>query len=381
MTHQIDTIALPHGRPGTSRQLTIHQFGQPGARPKAYIQAGLHADELPGMLVARHLIDRLAALDGQGKVAGHVVLIPMANPIGLDQIIMGGHMGQFDLAGGVNFNRAFADLSDPVSARLAAGTLGPLSADPEANRRLLQAALSQAAGEIRTRTETEALRKLLLSHAVDADLVLDLHCDSEALMHLYTTPCCWPLGVDDLAARLDCGVALLAETSGGNPFDEVCSTPWDSLRRGHGGPATPIPVGCISVTVELRGQHDVDETMARRDADALIDHLGWRGILDVPAPAMAIAADIATPLAAVDRVRAPAGGVVLYHAMLGEQVQAGQHVACVLDPMTGTRHACHAASDGPVWARSRNRYACPGDILLSIAGREVLVTSGPLLTA
>jgi hypothetical protein len=28
--------------------------------------------------------------------------------------------------------------------------------------------------------------------AIDADLVLDLHCDGEAALHLYTTPGCWP---------------------------------------------------------------------------------------------------------------------------------------------------------------------------------------------
>ncbi|MBJ7415480.1 MAG: hypothetical protein JHC88_08510, partial [Niveispirillum sp.] len=48
MTHQTDIITLPHGRPGTARRLTIHRFGA-GAGPKAYIQAGLHAGELPGM--------------------------------------------------------------------------------------------------------------------------------------------------------------------------------------------------------------------------------------------------------------------------------------------------------------------------------------------
>ena len=33
---------------------------------------------------------------------------------------------------------------------------------------------------------------VLFGLAVDADIVLDLHCDGEALLHLYTTPGCWP---------------------------------------------------------------------------------------------------------------------------------------------------------------------------------------------
>lgn len=377
MTHQTDIITLPHSRPGTTRRLTIHRFGG-GDGPKAYIQAGLHAGELPGMVVARHLLDHLIRLDGEGRIKGQVVLVPMANPIGLDQVLLGGHVGRFDLANGVNFNRAFADLGDTVADALRPGELGP---DGEANRRTIQRALARAAAALQPRTETDGLRQILLSHAVDADIVLDLHCDSEAVMHLYTTPACWPLGVADLAARLDAKAVFLAEQSGGEPFDEVCSTPWDRLRARCGGPDTPIPVGCSAVTVELRGEADVDDGLAAADAAALIDHLCWRGIIDAPAPVMPDLSDLATPLAGVDRVRAPVGGVALYHVSLGDRVRAGDHVAAVLDPATGDRHPCHATSDGLVWSRTQGRYAGPNDILLCIAGREVLVTSGPLLTA
>ena len=35
-------------------------------------------------------------------------------------------------------------------------------------------------------TETEALKRLLQSLALDADVVLDLHCDNQAVLHVYT---------------------------------------------------------------------------------------------------------------------------------------------------------------------------------------------------
>ena len=62
------TLHLPLGgaTPGLGHHLTVHAFGPPGGRPKAHVQAGLHADEVPGMLAARHLCDRLAALDAAG---------------------------------------------------------------------------------------------------------------------------------------------------------------------------------------------------------------------------------------------------------------------------------------------------------------------------
>ncbi len=36
-------------------ELTSFHFGTPGAGKKVYIQASLHADEVPGMLVAQFL--------------------------------------------------------------------------------------------------------------------------------------------------------------------------------------------------------------------------------------------------------------------------------------------------------------------------------------
>ena len=42
------TIVLPGVAPGVRREIHLLGFGRPGARPKAYLQAGLHADELPG---------------------------------------------------------------------------------------------------------------------------------------------------------------------------------------------------------------------------------------------------------------------------------------------------------------------------------------------
>jgi len=64
------TIALPSPAAGTTRSLNYLRFGQQGKGPKAYIQASLHADELPGMLVAHHLRSALAELEQQGQLLG-----------------------------------------------------------------------------------------------------------------------------------------------------------------------------------------------------------------------------------------------------------------------------------------------------------------------
>ena len=59
MTHRIERLPLGAGTPGTRREVMLHRFGSPGARPKAYFQAAIHADEIPALLAAHHLVRRL----------------------------------------------------------------------------------------------------------------------------------------------------------------------------------------------------------------------------------------------------------------------------------------------------------------------------------
>jgi predicted deacylase len=76
-----ERLNLPSASPGTSRSLSIIRYGMPGSGPKVYIQAGLHADEAPGFLVAYHLQQLL----DHAEIKGEIILVPVANPIGLSQ--------------------------------------------------------------------------------------------------------------------------------------------------------------------------------------------------------------------------------------------------------------------------------------------------------
>src|SRR5689334_9868789 len=85
-------------------QLTSYHFGTPGIGKKVYIQASLHADEVPAMLVAHVLRRELARLEAEGRIRGEIILVPAANPIGLSQVVHGAPFGRYDLATGTNFN-------------------------------------------------------------------------------------------------------------------------------------------------------------------------------------------------------------------------------------------------------------------------------------
>ncbi|MDE1148325.1 MAG: M14 family metallopeptidase [Azospirillaceae bacterium] len=384
MTHTTEDIALDHGFPGTRRSLTIHRFGptSPASAPvpKAYIQAALHADEIPGLLVAQHLLARLAQADTQGLIRGDIVLVPYANPIGLSQAVLGTAIGRFALSSGVNFNRDFPDLT----AQVADQVMSHLGADATTNVALVRRAAVAAAAALETATEADSLRKALLGLAIDADYVLDLHCDSEALLHAYTGTESWP-EAQDLMADLGCRAVFLALESGGSPFDEACSGLWWRLRNrltADGKQAPPLPAACLAATIELRGRQDVDDGLAATDADALMRFLVRRGLVAGDALPPPLPAGTATPLAGVDRVRAPVAGVILYRAALGDTVSIGQTVAEVVDPVTGIRHPARARTPGIVWARAEQRYAAAGAIIASVAGEKPLADEGSgLLTA
>ena len=366
--------ALTQGTPGVAIELRSLHFGTPGAGPKATLQAALHADEIPGLLVAHHLRARLAALEDEGRIVGEIVLVPVANPIGLAQRVLGAVEGRFELASGENFNRHYADLFDAVATRVA----GALGADATANVALIRTALREAAAALPARSTLESLRRTLLGLSIDADIVLDLHCDSDAVLHLYTETSVWPQ-VEPLARLLGCEAALLAEVSGDHPFDEACSTIWPRLAA-HFGPATPIPSACVAVTVELRGEADVAHDLAERDAQAIVDYLAWQGLVAGAPATLPLPRCEATPLAGSIPVSAPHAGVLAYLREPGAQVAAGERLADLVEPMTGLVTPLVSPIDGVLYARETRRFVPAGAGVLRVAGREALRT-GNLLTA
>src|SRR3954469_25057765 len=144
MRHQTHDLLAPV--PGTARQIHSFHYGPEHGACKVYIQSSLHADELPGMLVSWYLKQRLAELENAGQLLGEVVVVPVANPVGLEQVLMDMPLGRYQLESGQNFNRGFADLGqqvgDEVESRLAD--------DPQQNvaliRHTLLAALKDCVG-------------------------------------------------------------------------------------------------------------------------------------------------------------------------------------------------------------------------------------------
>lgn len=363
---------------GAQREITSLHFGVQGRGKKVYLQAGLHADEHPGMLVLHHLRSHLLALEADGHLTGEVVVVPIANPIGLGNYICGRQLGRFELSSRENFNRNYPDLAALVRERIA----DELTDDPAANVALIRRQLVERLADRQPASELESLRLTLLRLACDADYVIDLHCDSEAMVHLYVHS--EQREQAQVLAGFTGARAVLHTREQGGPdarsycFDESFTTLWDRLRRSF--PGWPIPLPTFSATLELRGQHDVSHDLAARDADALLGYLRHLGLVadtrvEVPAPECD-----PTPLNAVEILHAPHAGVIAYRLPLGSHVAPGTALVDVVNPIDGHVSTLHSRTTGVFYARVVERFTEANTELTFVAGHEPL-RSGSLLCA
>lgn len=362
-------IPLTCGIPGTETAITAFRYGPEQGVRKVYVQASLHADELPGSLAAWQLCERLQALELQERIQAQIVVVPLCNPLGLRQMLLYNHEGRFDLATGQNYNRLRTVVFYAETlARLQAEGAPVLGQDAGANRETIRAAMRAALDERQPGNTLEALHIALLRLACDADLVLDLHCDKHAVLHLYTLPQLWP-HLEPLARWLGSQCQIVSEDSQAQSFDEVVSVPWTMLQQVFAD--ADIPLACHAATVELRGERDLSRQWAQQDADAILHYLHHLGDIRLPADAIRPMPALVRephPLSGLVYVVAPVAGIVVYHVQPGVWVEQGQLLAEVIDPVLQQCVPVCSPVEGFVFATDDQRFVHPQNTLLSLSG-------------
>jgi len=372
-TKTVTEHILPAASLGNARSLTVIRYGDPSGVGKAYIQAGLHADEAPGLVVMHHLINLLDQADCAAKIQGQIIIVPVANPIGMGQWRDEALQGRFDFYNSINFNRRHLDLTTPIADRIK----DRLGGSPAENVALIRRTAAEVLASITPQDEAEHLKHLLLGLSYDADIVLDLHCDDQAVVHIYLGTPLWP-GAADLSAQLGAEVTLLAEDSGVTPFDEACSRIWWQLAARF--PGHPIPPACLSATIELRGKADVSHELASQDADHILRFLQRRGFIRGEAPRLPRLRNEAMSLRGVAHIKAEVPGVVVFFKQPGDRIKKGETIAEIVNPLpAGTENrmtAVKSSIDGLLFSISTERHARPGSILAKIAGRTPFKNKG-----
>lgn len=372
-TKKVIEHELPASFIGSRRSIVSISFGDSTCGRKVYIQAGLHADEAPGYVVADRLLRVLTEADERGEINGHIVMVPVANPIGLAQWNTDTVRGRFDDCDLLNFNRHYPDMSEIVGDRVE----GKLSSDAQSNIQFIRETYRQALSEYEPASEAQFLKHKLLSLAFDADIVLDLHCDFQAALHIYTGTTLWP-DARDLSAQMGAKATLLAVDSGNLPFDEANSKIWWDLANRF--PDFSIPPACLAATVELRGTADTSPAQVEADSMNLFSFLQRRGyILGQPGNLPDLIHE-ATPLEGVDYISAEAAGILMYHRNPGDVVAEGEVLADLIQPHTGLGESrtiqIKSNTAGVMFARSSDRFARPGKIVAKVAGAKPLAGKG-----
>jgi predicted deacylase len=372
MPHARKRIPLPGMTPGTSRHITVHRFGRPGARPKAYLQASIHANELPGAMALHHLMPMLVEDERRRRIRGEIIIVPTVNPIGLSQLAGNNHLGRYDFLGRDNFNRNWLDLAGPVAERVGS-RLGPNAAE---NTALIRKAALAELASLRPVNELQTLRVEMMKLSIDADIVLDLHCDAHAVLHLFISRRDWPGTARALAADIGAEATLYNEPFAESlTFSGINGALWPRLAARFPGAA--IPQACFSCTIEYRGQHNVTHALGSADARNLHRYLVRSGLIAGRAGTLPRLKAQATPIGGMDVGYAPKTGILVFHAAKGARVRRGEAVCEVIDPADPrgpqARTQVRAGTDGILFSRRPDgRLAWPGMVLFRIAGAKYL---------
>jgi hypothetical protein len=364
--------------PGRSTELNYFRIGPEDAGKKVYLQAALHADEQPGIMVLHHLLELLRAADAAGELKARFVLFPMVNPLGMGDIEFGQHQGRYNRSTGVNHNRDWPVPYDAVGDGLAAR----LGDDAEDNIRLVRAALREWAASLPRETALQQWRQSVISEACDADYVFDLHCDDDSLLHIFSVPQLAD-NMQQLANWSGAAATMLAEDSGGGSFDEVWPAIWLRLARDCEDKPLPLPV--VSCTLEYRGQMDTFDALNRQDAHNLYGYFQEQGLIDGKLLGHKSEARAGTDLRATQYLRSPQAGLLAYRVEPGDWVRKGDCIAEVIrldgDGAFVERIPLLAETSGQVISRKVQKYVWAGANVSKIVGSEILESrTGKLLS-
>ncbi|MCP4875164.1 MAG: succinylglutamate desuccinylase/aspartoacylase family protein [Gammaproteobacteria bacterium] len=362
--------------PGKTTELTYFRIGPNSAEKKVYLQAALHADEQPGILILHHLLELLRVADEAGELGAQFVLFPMVNPLGMGDIEFGQHQGRYDRDSGVNHNRQWPDLFGTLGQDLK----GRLGNDEQKNIQLVREAIANWLNKYPKIKARDQWRHAVMSEAFDADYVFDLHCDDESLLYIYSVPQ-QKEPLQRLANYTGAVATLLAEDGGGNSFDEVWSAIWINLAKACPDKNISHPVR--SCTLEYRGQTDTFDGINLQDAENLYGYFQAEGLIGGAVRGKSIQAPDATDLRAMEIVRAEHTGLLAYCVELGDRVETGQKIADLIqldgEQAFVKRTPVLAGTCGLILSRNTNKYVWRGAGITKIVGTEILESRGEFL--
>ena len=321
MLPQITTIDLYKLASGDVLALQVYKFV--GDRPgkKAYIQANLHGAEIVGNGVIQQLIEYLMTLE-PSELKGEIWLVPVCNPLGVNQRSHFFATGRFNSYDGKNWNRIFWDYEQEVSD-LAAFAQSQLNNSPEVIRHNYLTKIKQAWSNQLERINqpssvplSDHYRYQLQSLCLDADYVIDIHSSSNQAIN-YT------FGFKERSTSikyflLDYGV--LMDEYDGDAFDEAFLKPWLALERELAKLGKSIQFDVESWTLELGAGMAVNPDSLAKGFAGIKNYLAYKQMLSQEVAATEVNL---VSKHKINSYYAPTGGIVRSRLNLNSKVLPG----------------------------------------------------------
>jgi len=328
VNYTISQLPLIQLASGDRLSLQVYKFT--GAKPgqKAYIQANLHGAEISGNGVIYELIEFLTALE-PSQLTGEICLVPVCNPIAINQRSHHFSTGRYNPYDGKDWNRIFWDY-EKEGEDILSFAKAQLNQYPEIIRKNYLTQIQQSFAQRYRAIQSPfgvPLRLLyqyqLQQQCLDANYIIDCHSSShQALDYLY----CFSSREESAKAFL-LDHAILMNDYDGDAFDEAFLKPWLALETSFAQLGRSIQFEIESWTLELGGGRQMQPESVAKGVRGIKNYLAVKGMLDCPGfpvPETASHQIKFHPKTKIQEYYAPAGGMVQSLVDLGTAVKSGQ---------------------------------------------------------
>ena len=367
MIPQISTIDLFKLASGDVLSLQVYKFsGMPGK--KAYIQANLHGAEIVGNGVIQHLIEYLMTLN-ESQLQGEIWLVPVCNPMGVNQRSHFFSTGRFNSYDGKNWNRIFWDYEK--EAELDVFAQSQLNNTPEVIRKNFLTEIQQAwekEYENINRSSSVPLsqqyRYQLQSLCLDANYVIDIHSSSNQAID-YTFG--FKERTDSIKyLLLEYGV--LMDEYDGDAFDEAFLKPWLALERELASLGKQVVFDVEAWTLELGAGMTMNPDSVAKGVAGIKNYLAHHQIL-LSQEVTSIEVTLASK-SKINSYYAPTGGTIQSRLPLKTRVNPGDRLYQLLSfnkqqTVPETLDIC-AETQGIVFDISTNQCVSQGEYVMDI---------------
>jgi predicted deacylase len=368
MIPHISTIDLFKLASGDVLSLQVYKFRGTSGK-KAYIQANLHGAEIVGNGVIQQLIEFLTALD-PSQLQGEIWLVPVCNPLGVNQRSHFFSTGRFNSYDGKNWNRIFWDYES--EKELTEFVQSQLNNSPEKIRKNYLAEIQQAWAEELDRIEqpssvpiSRQYRYQLQSLCLDANYVIDIHSSSNQALD-YT------FGFKERTASIKyllLEYGILMDEYDGDAFDEAFLKPWLALEQKLASLGKAIEFDVEAWTLELGAGMTMNPDSIAKGVAGIKNYLAYKQMLSLSQQVTTTNVTLVNK-SKINSYYAPTGGMIQARLPLKTRVNSGDRIYQLLSfnkqrTAPEVVNIC-ASTSGIVFDVSTNQCVNQGEYVMDI---------------